>query len=98
MRDLGKDHYLYRYGELGHELGEDEGAFLIGNFWMSLAQLRAGSPIEAARWFERGRAAMSTAGLFSEEFDAAEHQLRGNLPQAFVHAMFIEAAVAQAPG
>jgi alpha,alpha-trehalase len=64
---------------------------------MSLAQLGAGSPTAAARWFERGRAAMSTAGLFSEEFDVAEHQLRGNLPQAFVHAMFVEAAAAQEP-
>jgi alpha,alpha-trehalase len=96
-RELGKDHYLYRYCDPGHELGEDEGAFLIGNFWMSLAQLSAGSPTAAARWFERGRAAMSTAGLFSEEFDVAEHQLRGNLPQAFVHAMFVEAAAAQEP-
>jgi hypothetical protein len=94
-RELGKDHYLYRYCEPGHGLGADEGAFLIGNFWMSLAQLGAGSPTEAARWFERGRAAMSTTGLFSEEFDTAEHQLRGNLPQAFVHAMLIEAAAAQ---
>jgi len=40
---------------------------------------------------------MSTSGLFSEEFGAGEHQLRGNLPQAFVHAMLVEAAAAQVP-
>lgn len=95
--ELAKDYYLYRYRNPSHELGEDEGAFLICNFWMTLAAIGAGSPIEAARWFERGRAAMSTTGLFSEEFDAGEHQLRGNLPQAFVHSMLIEAAAAQGP-
>src|SRR5579863_6677272 len=95
--ELAKDHYLYRYRNPGRELGEDEGVFLICNFWMALAALGAGAPIEAAHWFERGRAAMSTTGLFSEEFDAGEHQLRGNLPQAFVHAMLIEAATALGP-
>ena len=95
--ELAKDHYLYRYCNPGHRLGEDEGAFLICNFWMTLASLGAGAPTDAAHWFERGRAAMSTTGLFSEEFDAGEHQLRGNLPQAFVHATFIEAAAAQGP-
>jgi alpha,alpha-trehalase len=93
--ELSKDHYLYRYRNPSHELGEDEGALLICNFWMALATLGSGAHIEAARWFERGRSAMSTTGLFSEEFDVGEHQLRGNLPQAFIHAMFIEAAAAQ---
>ncbi len=93
--ELGMEHYLYRYREPGHDLGDDEGAFLICNFWMSLAQLGAGEPVEAARWFERGRSAMSTSGLFSEEFDVAARHLQGNLPQAFVHAMLVEAAAAQ---
>jgi GH15 family glucan-1,4-alpha-glucosidase len=30
--------------------------------------------------------------LYSEEFDVVQHQMRGNLPQAFVHAVMIEAA------
>jgi GH15 family glucan-1,4-alpha-glucosidase len=30
--------------------------------------------------------------LYSEEFDVAEHQMRGNLPQAFVHALMVEAS------
>jgi GH15 family glucan-1,4-alpha-glucosidase len=30
--------------------------------------------------------------LFSEEYDVAQRQLRGNLPQAFVHALLIECA------
>jgi GH15 family glucan-1,4-alpha-glucosidase len=30
--------------------------------------------------------------LFSEEYDAIQHQMRGNLPQAFVHALMLETA------
>ena len=47
----------------------------------------------ALRWFERNRAACGPPGLLSEEFDVTQHQLRGNLPQAFVHALLLEAAV-----
>jgi GH15 family glucan-1,4-alpha-glucosidase len=36
---------------------------------------------------------MGTSGLFSEEYDVGKRQLRGNLPQAFVHAGFVESAV-----
>jgi GH15 family glucan-1,4-alpha-glucosidase len=46
----------------------------------------------AARWFERNRAACGTAGLYCEEYDVAERQMRGNLPQAFVHALMLECA------
>ena len=48
--------------------------------------------MEAARWFERNRAACGSPGLYAEEYDVAERQLRGNLPQAFVHAMLLECA------
>ena len=44
----------------------------------------------ALRWFERNRAACGPPGLFSEEYDVAQRQLRGNLPQAFVHALLLE--------
>ena len=30
--------------------------------------------------------------LYSEEYDVHQHQLRGNLPQAFVHALHLETA------
>ena len=48
--------------------------------------------VEAPRWYERTRAACGPPGLFSEEYDAHQHQMRGNLPQAFVHALYLEAA------
>ncbi|MGH8155746.1 MAG: glycoside hydrolase family 15 protein, partial [Rhodanobacteraceae bacterium] len=45
------------------------------------------------RYFERNRAACGPPGLYSEEYDVKQRQLRGNLPQAFVHALMLEASV-----
>ncbi|MFJ9444718.1 glycoside hydrolase family 15 protein [Kitasatospora sp. NPDC101235] len=44
------------------------------------------------RWFEATRGLCGSAGLFSEEYDIAQRQQRGNLPQTFVHAMMLECA------
>ena len=40
------------------------------------------------------------AGLYAEEYDVPQRQLRGNLPQAFVHALMLEcsARLAGHPG
>ncbi len=46
----------------------------------------------ATAWFERTRASCGPPELFSEEYDARQHQLRGNLPQAFVHALMLQTA------
>ena len=62
---------------------------------MSLAYSQQGDHVTAARWFERNRAACGPPGLCSEEFDVRQRQLRGNLPQAFVHALLLECAVEQ---
>ena len=62
---------------------------------MTLAYAQQGDHLTAARWFERNRAACGPAGLLSEEFDVSQRQLRGNLPQAFVHALLLECAVQQ---
>jgi GH15 family glucan-1,4-alpha-glucosidase len=59
---------------------------------VALALQQQGHELEAARWFERNRAACGSPGLYAEEYDVAERQLRGNLPQAFVHAMVLECA------
>jgi hypothetical protein len=48
--------------------------------------------LAAIRYFERNRAACGPPGLLSEEYDVIQHQLRGNLPQAFVHALLLECA------
>jgi hypothetical protein len=94
--ELTEDGYCYRFRPDERPLGEAEGAFLLCGFFMALAYAQQGERVAAARWFERGRAACGSPGLFSEEFDVRQRQLRGNLPQAFVHALLLECAVEQA--
>ena len=93
--ELTQDGYCYRYRPDERPLGESEGAFLLCGFLMALAYAQQGDHISAARWFERNRAASGPPGLYSEEFDVTQRQLRGNLPQAFVHALMLECAVTQ---
>jgi GH15 family glucan-1,4-alpha-glucosidase len=90
--ELASDYYLYRFAHDERPLAEAEGAFLMCGFHMALALHQIGEEAEALRWFERNRAACGPPGLFSEEFDVGQRQLRGNLPQAFVHGLMFEAA------
>ena len=87
------DGYLFRFSHDNRPLGESEGAFLLCGFMLALAYHQQGDRVSAFRWFERNRAAAGSPGLFAEEFDTDQRQLRGNLPQAFVHALMLEAAV-----
>jgi GH15 family glucan-1,4-alpha-glucosidase len=99
QRDLCRDYYVYRFRpEQG--LGSTDSAFLLCGFLMAMAALQQNEIIEAARFFERNRAACGPPGLYSEEYDIRQRQMRGNLPQAFVHAAMFEAssALARAPG
>ncbi|AKJ08710.1 glycoside hydrolase [Streptomyces incarnatus] len=90
---LAEDGYLYRFTHPGIPLGEAEGAFLLCGFTMALATDHLGDRATALRWFERTRAACGPSGLFAEEYDVRQRQLRGNLPQSFVHALLLECAV-----
>ncbi len=90
--ELGQDGYLYRYRVDDRPLGQAEGAFLLCGFAMALALHQHGREVEAARWFERNRAACGTPGLLTEEYDVTQRQVRGNAPQAFVHALLLESA------
>jgi GH15 family glucan-1,4-alpha-glucosidase len=90
--ELGRDGYLYRFRHDERPLSEAEGAFLLCGFWMAMAEHQRGRHVHAARWFERNRAACGPPGLLTEEYDVVQRQLRGNLPQAFVHALLIESA------
>jgi alpha,alpha-trehalase len=90
--ELSDELYCYRYRADERELGEAEGAFVLCGFWMALALEQQQRPLQAARWFERNRAACGPPGLLSEEFDVTQRQLRGNLPQAFAHALLLECA------
>ncbi len=93
VRDtLTEDHFVYRFRHDERNLGDAEGAFLLCGFMMALAEHHQGRPLHAIRFFERNRSACGPPGLFSEEFDIGQRQLRGNLPQAFVHALMLETA------
>ncbi|MGN6586978.1 MAG: glycoside hydrolase family 15 protein [Solirubrobacterales bacterium] len=96
--ELAEDGYCYRFQAEEVPLGQAEGAFLLCGFWLALAYAQQGNMPLALAWFERNRAACGTPGLFSEEFDVRQRQLRGNLPQSFVHALLLECAVKLASG
>ncbi|MER6503870.1 trehalase-like domain-containing protein [Streptomyces sp. NPDC001455] len=72
--------------------GRGRGRLPALRFIMALAEHQQHRHEEALRWFERNRAACGTTGLFAEEFDIRQRQLRGNVPHAFVHALFLESA------
>jgi GH15 family glucan-1,4-alpha-glucosidase len=92
LDELCQDEFVYRFRLGDVPLGEGEGAFLLCGFAMSLALHQQGDEARANRWFERSRSACGSPGLLAEEYDVEQRQLRGNLPQAFVHAMLLEAA------
>lgn len=92
-RELTDDGFVYRFRHDERPLNEAEGAFLLCGFWMALTAHVGGNDVQAAHWFERNRAACGPAGLYTEEYDVHQRQLRGNLPQAFVHAAMLECSV-----
>jgi hypothetical protein len=91
--DLADDCYIYRFRHDARPLHEAEGAFTLCGFLMALATHQQGDAVAAARYFERNRAACGPPGLYAEEYDITQRQLRGNLPQAFVHALMLETSV-----
>ena len=82
--------YRFRHGDL--PLAEAEGSFVLCGFATALALDQQGQRTEAVRWFERVARCSGSTTIHGEEWDVAEHQVRGNLPQAFVHALHLEAA------
>ncbi len=90
---LSVDGYVYRYAHAGQALGEAEGAFLLCGFIAALAEAHQGNRAAAVRFFERNRSACGPPGLLAEEFDVGQRQLRGNIPQAFIHALLLETSL-----
>ncbi len=88
--DLVEDSHVYRYLGDDRPLGEAEGSFTLCGFMLSLAQLQQGQLTKAYRYFDRSRTLGGPPGLLTEEYDVQQRQLRGNMPQAFVHAMLLE--------
>jgi hypothetical protein len=92
LKNLAEDGYAFRYRLDQRPLDEAEGSFLLCGFLVALALQQQGDEVEARAWYERTKAACGPPVLYSEEYDPHQHQMRGNLPQAFVHALQIEAA------
>lgn len=90
--DLTLDGYVFRYSVHDQPLGVEEGAFLLCGYWLSMALADSGEVAHARALFERTRAGCGPAGLYTEEYDVIQRQLRGNVPQAFVHALMLETA------
>ncbi len=93
LADLVRDDYVYRFRQDPRPLSEAEGAFLLCGYLAALAAKQQGRDVQARGWYERGRAACGPSGLYAEEYDVVQRQLRGNLPQAFVHALLLECSV-----
>jgi len=91
--ELATDGFVYRFRHDARPLHKAEGAFVLCGFWMAMIEHARGNPAAAAHWFERNRSATGPAALYTEEYDVHQRQLRGNLPQAFVHAAMLECAV-----
>jgi alpha,alpha-trehalase len=91
--ELAVDGFLYRFRRDPRPLDKGESAFLLCGFWMALVEHVRGNPVAAAHWFERNRTVYGPPGLYTEEYDVRRRQMRGNLPQAFVHAAMLECAV-----
>ncbi len=89
-RDLVREGHVYRYAPDARPLGEAEGAFTLCGFLVSLAHLQQGDVARAYRYFDQQRNVCGPPGLLTEEFDVRQRQLRGNMPQAFVHAALLE--------
>ncbi|QKG19390.1 glycoside hydrolase family 15 protein [Actinomadura verrucosospora] len=95
--DLVQEGFVYRYRVGDEPLGVAEGSFSLCGFFLALAEHRQGETARALRTFERTRSGCATSGLFSEEYDVRQRQLRGNIPQAFVHALLLESAARLTP-
>jgi len=78
--ELAEDGYVYRFRHDARALRKAEGAFLLCGFWLAQVAHVGGDRTTAAHWFERSRAACGPAGLYTEEYDVHQRQLRGNLP------------------
>lgn len=91
LRDGG---YLRRY-VAADGLAGDEGAFLMGSFWLADALLLVGEPESAATLFASLVSRANDVGLFAEEIDPWDQSFLGNMPQALVHLALIHSALRQ---
>lgn len=93
--ELREGDYLRRY-VVSDGLAGDEGAFLVGSFWLADALLFLGEADSAEELLEALVGTANDVGLFSEEVEPRNGAFLGNMPQAIVHLALIHSAVRQA--
>lgn len=71
----------------------EEGVFLAGTFWVAQYWVMRGDLERARRIIDAALACANDLGLFAEEAEPGTALMLGNVPQAFVHAAFIGAAI-----
>ena len=71
----------------------EEGAFLAGTFWVAQYWVMRGDLERARRIIDAALRYSNDLGLFAEEADPRGRRMLGNIPQSFVHAAFIGAAI-----
>jgi GH15 family glucan-1,4-alpha-glucosidase len=99
LEQLGTGPFVHRYtADLDDGFAPGEGAFLACSFWAVEALAQRGRWEEAHERMEALCAFGQPLGLFPEQADPATGEFLGNLPQAFSHLTFIQAALALARG
>jgi GH15 family glucan-1,4-alpha-glucosidase len=92
MRDLVVDDLCYRY-RLDDGLRGEEGCFVACTFWVIEALVMAGDLDRARKLFDQAASRCSPLGLWSEQIDLETGLHLGNVPQAFSHVAFHDAAL-----
>ena len=91
-RELTLEGYAYRFRHDDRPLSEAEGSFTLCGFLVAMATCQQRDWLGARAWWERTRTSCGPATIYSEEYDTTERQMRGNLPQSFVHALMLESS------
>lgn len=90
---LCQNGFVYRYLNVDDGLPGNQGAFIVGNFWLIENLAKQGKIDEAIDLFHHTIKFASYNCLLSEEIDPANIEWLGNYPQAFSHIGLINAAL-----
>jgi GH15 family glucan-1,4-alpha-glucosidase len=82
----------YRTHESDDGLDPGEHPFLACSFWLVEQYALGGRPEDGRRLMDQLVGYSNELGLLSEEYDAVEHRMAGNFPQAFSHLGLVRAA------
>lgn len=92
-KKLMKDGFLSRYSA-DDGLKDEEGGFILCNFWLIECLALSGEEDEAKEVLKRTVKAANHLGLLSEEYDFKNGRMLGNFPQAFSHIGYINSVSA----